>query len=105
MSPATLYPLLSAALGCGLAACAIVAFTRAAGAIRRAVHAEVACEELRKALMAGSTVGTWHWRAGERPPAADEFYLHVKTGCGDLLLTREAFAEALERARKLRPPT
>lgn len=61
--------------------------------------AESACEELRKSVMRGSAVGRWH-----RPPGArnaDEWYHHVLTVEGPLLLTDEAWQVARQRAGKL----
>lgn len=70
-------------------------------------RAEAACEELRKALMRGSSVALWHRPEGAPvPPGADDHYLHVRTTRGDMLITEEALALALDRGRKLlRTPT
>ena len=65
----------------------------------RAVRADAACEELRKSLMRGSAVGRWH-----RPHSAaapDEWYHHVLTSDGPLLLTDEQWQVARNRARDL----
>lgn len=69
-------------------------------AIDRAERAESALAELRDRIMRGASVTTWH-RRKPVPPRADEFYFHIKTTRGDLLLTEEAMAVALERAEKL----
>jgi hypothetical protein len=71
-----------------------------ATARKRTADAEMACELLRQSVMRGSAVTTWTWPEGTRPAAADASYFHVKTAHGDLLLTEEAFAVALERANK-----
>lgn len=75
---------------------------READANTRANRAEFACEELRASLMRGSAVARF-----TRPtpaPGADEWYWHVFTEKGQLLLTDEQLAVALERAGKLLKP-
>jgi hypothetical protein len=65
----------------------------------RADRAEAACEELRKSLMRGSAVGRWH--RPDHKPSADEWYHHVLTAEGPLLLTDEQWQVARQRAAKL----
>lgn len=72
----------------------------AADALTRANRAEFACDTLKDQMMRGATVATWH-RPAPIPPGADAFYFHVKTTRGDMLITDEALAVALERGKKL----
>lgn len=65
-------------------------------------HAETACEELRLALMRGSSVA--RWQRHDAAPHSDEWYFHVITNNGQLLLTEEQWQVARARADKLLLP-